>query len=71
MKKSSEIVARENEFKGKCNIERFELSQYLSLLKDVCGFELPNIVTIYRNKIWEFEMFFEDKGMFFFDDNCY
>ena len=71
MKKTQQILERENTFKGNINTARVSLNQLSSIVYRTTGVKIPNYVDIYRNKIWEFECFFEEHGMFFFDDNCY
>ncbi len=71
MEKTVDILKRENGFKSKCNNDRLTFDQYVDIIFRASGVKLPNLVTVYRNKIWEFEMFFEEKGIYFFDENCY
>ena len=68
-KRTKEIADRENEFKGKCNIDFAELSSFLDVIRRTTGIALPNIVKIFRDKVWDFELYYEEKDKLFFDNN--
>ncbi len=71
MKRTKEIAQRENEFKGQCNIDRYNLVEFLEAIYTLTGERIPNIASVFRDKVWEFEMLFENNGMLFFDDKSY
>ena len=71
METKKEILDRVNDFKGSINSERTQIDSFIDAIKKRTGVSLPNFINIYRDKIFDFEDLFREKGIEYFSKDCY